>query len=338
MRESKTTDKTPSANDALVRKSAERKSNPKPPGQRRRNLILRQTMEAYLEHVTKERGLSENTITAYATDIRGFVDWLPAETIEPARHQIVLYLAHLKSRGQKASSVARTLSSLRGWFVWQKESRRLASDPCETMQNPQTQKRLPQVLTVSEVTAILTAASKKRDRAIVELLYGSGLRVSELAGLNRFDINFSQGQLRCTGKGSKERIVPVGRHAIQALNEYLGQLPAEQSNRLPQDGFSRRRTRRVDPLFVDRQGKRLSRLVIWQIVKRLARQASISKKLSPHTLRHSFATHLLENGADLRTVQELLGHSNVVTTQLYTHLSRQHLRSAYQRAQEKFNR
>lgn len=306
--------------------------------QRRRNLALSQALDDYLAHLKKERGLSDNTLKAYSNDIRGFVNWIPAETVEPARHQLVLYLSHLRSIGQKPNSVARTLSSLRGWFIWQKESKRLASDPCETLQNPQTQKRLPHVLTVNEVSALLAAADRQRDRAIVELLYGAGLRVSELAGLNRFDINFSQGQLRCTGKGAKERIVPVGRQAIEAVNEYLAQTPTKTVHETAQVARNpKRRIRAAEPLFVNRQGKRLSRLVIWQIVKRLARRANIQKRLSPHTLRHSFATHLLENGADLRTVQELLGHSNVVTTQLYTHLSRQHLRMAYQSAQEKFN-
>ncbi len=333
----RTTDKLRTAPGGSGKPAGRQKANSSAK-QRRQNLALNQALEDYLAHLRKERGLSENTLKAYTADIRSFVNWIPAETAEPARHQLVLYLSHLRSIGQKPSSVARTLSSLRGWFIWQKASKRLASDPCETLQNPQTQKRLPQVLTVNEVSALLGAADQQRDRAIIELLYGAGLRVSELSGLNRFDINYSQGQLRCTGKGAKERIVPVGRQAIEALNEYLAQAPIKATEAPPQAAcIPKRRTRVAEPLFVNRQGKRLSRLVIWQIVKRLARRANIKKKLSPHTLRHSFATHMLENGADLRTVQELLGHSNVVTTQLYTHLSRQHLRLAYQSAQEKFN-
>jgi integrase/recombinase XerD len=304
------------------------------PAKRSGNTQLGAAMLDYLDHLSRERGLSENTLAAYSADLKRFILWLPPDTVEPARYQLVLYLAHLKSRGHKPTSVARNLASLRGWFTWLKLMQRIGCDPCETLQNPQTQRRLPQVLTVAEVGSMMEAATSRRDRAIVELLYGAGLRVSELSGLCVDDINFGQGYLSCLGKGSKERMVPIGNQAVHALKQYLTD---KQDNQAAAPPVGARRRGRGQPLFQDRNGKKLSRLVIWQIVKRLARQANINKKMSPHTLRHSFATHLLENGADLRVVQELLGHSNVVTTQLYTHISRRHLRQAYESAQEKIN-
>lgn len=192
------------------------------------------------------------------------------------------------------------------------------------MQNPQKAKRLPQVLTPAEVAALIRVSNKPRERVAVELLYGAGLRVSELVNLNWSDISLSQGYLRCFGKGSKERVVPIGSMANEALKSYKAEIGPEKKTNL----------RMGQPIFCNRQGKRLSRLVVWQIIKRLASKAGITKKLSPHTLRHSFATHLIENGADLRAVQELLGHTSVVTTQLYTHISRAHLRRAYESAQQ----
>ena len=222
---------------------------------------------------------------------------------------------------------------------------------------------LPQVLTQDEVLRLLAVAEKSRDRLIIELLYGAGLRVSELVGLDRKDVNLSQNYLRCLGKGAKERIVPFGNQALRSLQDYWSEeasksakenesgknktsMSARMKARIIQSEKASKKlanTRklshahvRIQPLLLGIDGKRLTRLVVWQIVKRLATAAGITKKLSPHTLRHSFATHLLENGADLRAVQELLGHSSVVTTQLYTHVSRGHLRKAYHSAQQTF--
>ncbi len=282
---------------------------------------LYRTLEEYLNHLHAERGLSPNTVKAYRCDIAAFIVWLTADGGDPSRQTIVRYLKELRLQRQKSSSIARALSSLRGWFGWQRSLRLLADDPSEGLENPQREKRLPRVLTEAEVAAMIAAAETARDRALVELLYGAGLRVSELTALDTKDVNYSHGSLRCLGKGSKERIVPIGGHAVSALQHYL------QACSKP---------RHSSALFSDRAGKRLSRLVVWQVVKRLARRAGITKSLSPHTLRHSFATHLLERGADLRVVQELLGHSNVVTTQLYTHVSRGHLRRVYENAQTHF--
>jgi integrase/recombinase XerD len=288
----------------------------KPSGKKPGSPLYR-TLIDYIDHLYVERGLSKNTLKAYYSDISRFIHWLPESETDLNRQLLVKYITQLKREGHKPASIARMIASLRGWFAWQKVTNRACTDPCDTLQNPQRERRLPVVLSVPEVLSLIEQATSPRDRAIIELLYGGGLRVSEAANLEVRHLNLTQGSVRCMGKGSKERIVPLGRKAIEALQEHLG---ARAGNR-------------NQPVFLDLKGNKLSRLVIWQIVKRLARRADISKPLSPHTLRHSFATHLLENGADIRVVQELLGHSSVVTTQLYTHISRRHLRRAYESAQ-----
>jgi integrase/recombinase XerD len=327
------------------------------------------TLARYLEYIAKDRGLSKNTLLAYQRDLTAFIAYCNGQSENLQRTDIARHLSQLKSQGHKSSSLARTLASLRGWFSWQKNIGLIANDPTEAFNNPQRARHLPQILTPDEVTGMLAVAKKARDRLIVELLYGAGLRVSELVDLDIKDLNLSQMQLRCLGKGSKERIVPFGAQALQAIKTYqqeteeqkphkdrrttrnkkrrsskiVREVPLPQTKNSP--GIRPRGSaqalaanRRMDPLLKDLQGKRLSRLVVWQIIKRLALLAGIRKELSPHSLRHSFATHLLENGADLRAVQELLGHSSVVTTQLYTHISRSHLRKAYHNAQETFNK
>ncbi len=219
--------------------------------------------------------------------------------------------------------MARNLASLKGWFIWQKASGFLVDDPSQNLLSPQRAKYLPQILTAPEIDALLQVSKNLREKLIIELLYGAGLRVSELVNLNWSDINLSQGSVKCFGKGSKERIVPIGKHALKVIAEYKEEMGKLWGNK----------TAANCPLFLNGRSQRLSRLVVWQIIKRLAKQAKLHKKPTPHTLRHSFATHLLENGADLRVVQELLGHANIITTQLYTHLSRAHLRRTYQQAQ-----
>jgi integrase/recombinase XerD len=335
----------------------------------------------YIEYITRDKSLSKNTQLAYRRDLTSFVKYCVQSKLEAIqRHDITRYLLSLKGKGQKPASISRNLACLRGWFAWQKNTGAIKTDPTEALSNPQRAKMLPSVLTQEEVKRLLAVATKSRDRLIIELLYGAGLRVSELVGLDRKDVNLSQNYLRCLGKGSKERIVPFGNQALLAVQEFMrdesekrtradefvalkGNKKAAANDRSSRavksarerkaaeikavkdvalSGPARRRKAlshahvRIQPLLTGIDGKRLTRLVVWQIIKRLALAAGITKKLSPHTLRHSFATHLLENGADLRAVQELLGHSSVVTTQLYTHVSRGHLRKAYQSAQQTF--
>ncbi len=293
----------------------------------------------YLDFITRERQLSSNTIAAYRTDINNFIEWYARQGGHLDRQLLGRYLQNLKAIGSKPATLARRLATMRGWFDWMRQEHRLATDPCEGVLNPKKPTKLPQVLTNTEITNMIAAAKNDRDQLILELLYGAGLRVSELCNLCLKDINMSHGYVRCIGKGSKERIVPIGRAALDSLRRYLDS--EERLKQKPPEPTStpsgRRTSRKImsPPLFGDRKGKRLSRLVVWQIIKRLALRAKITKNMSPHTLRHSFATHLLENGADLRVVQELLGHSSVTTTQLYTHISRSHLKKAYMAAQLK---
>lgn len=283
-------------------------------------------IDQYLDYVYNEKGLAKNTLLAYQRDLSAFALWLGSENTQITRQQIAAYLTELRHQRRAPATVTRSLATLRGWFEWQKVSGCIDKDPCELLQNPSRAKRLPQVLTTKEMTAVIDSAVTIREKVIVELLYSSGLRVSELTHLNWSDVSFGQGSIRCFGKGSKERIVPVNAHALEALKNYLEARKQLDSK----TNFANQ------PVLLDRRGKRITRLAVWQILKRLAQSAHLSKKFSPHTLRHSFATHLLENGADLRSVQELLGHASVVTTQLYTHLSRGHLRRVYQAAQLSF--
>jgi len=280
-----------------------------------------------LDYVYREKGLSKNTLLAYQRDLIAFNEWLRKRNVEMTRQEISIYLSELNKKGRKPATIGRVLASLRGWFEWQKATGLIGQDPCETLHNPRRVRKLPNVLTPDEVTALLETAKTTREKAIVELLYGAGLRVTELVKLNWSDISLNQRQVRCFGKGSKERLVPLGLPAVTALHA----LAADEKYKPAGKNTSQAR-----PVLLDRSNRRITRLAVWQILKRLAQAAGFSKKLSPHTLRHTFATHLLENGADLRAVQELLGHANVVTTQLYTHLSRSHLRKAYQSAQEVF--
>lgn len=294
---------------------------------------LRRWADEYIKYLTLERGLSNNSIAAYRRDLKAFLKWLPEGLLTVTRLHLTAYLGVLKSSGSKASTLSRNLATLRGWFSWLKLRDYIAIDPTLDLANPKREKMLPKVLTLSEVEAIIAAAENARDRAILELLYGGGLRVSELTRLEVKDLSLREGTLRVFGKGSKERIVPIGTKAIEALCSFLPELSGTASGATAGAGRARPALMTPQPIFKDKQGKRLSRLVVWQIVKRLALKAGVRKPLSPHTLRHSYATHLLENGADVRSVQELLGHSSVVTTQLYTHVSRKHLRDAYTAAQ-----
>ncbi len=340
----------------------------------------------YLRFLSRERGLSDNTILAYQNDLRAFVAWHHQRGGKMDRFALTSYLQHLKTDGMKASSLARKLATLRGWFDWQLQNSLISSDPSDGIVNPKMPRVLPQVLATNEINHMIQAAENSREKVIVELLYGAGLRVSELISLRLKDLNLNHGYVRCFGKGSKERIVPIGKQAIFAIEDYLksdgrfqqasresellssnrsrqesgapkieqsgsntrssktgmnakaGSAKKSQQKVVPAGNNRRKKVLEESPtLLADRKGQQLSRLVVWQIIKRLAKKAKVKKPPSPHTLRHSFATHLLENGADLRVVQELLGHSSIVTTQLYTHVSRKHLKKAYMAAQLKLD-
>ena len=282
-------------------------------------------LRLYLEYLAVEKGLASNTIQSYARDLRSFLGFLKREKLAwtAAREEDLVRFVHAESRaGLSARSMARRISALRSFFRFLVLSGFLKKNPTSQLTSPSTWLSLPKVLTVKEVETLLGATDEAkpqglRDRAMLEVLYGSGLRVSELASIKPPDLNLDDGFLVCRGKGGKERIVPVGRPACGFVARYLREVrPRYETGPSP---F----------LFLTRRGRGFTRQGLWKLLKGYAGKAGLSAKISPHILRHSFATHLLERGADLRSVQLMLGHSQITTTQIYTHVSRERLRHVY---------
>ena len=282
------------------------------------------TIDSFLNALWLEFGLSDNTLSAYGSDLKQFDKWLEAKELFNVEQQdINQFFVYRKQQGMSKRSVARILSSLKRFYGYLLREGLIQSDPCELIDAPRLAPALPESLSENDVESLLQApeivsALGFRDRAMLELLYATGLRVSELVELNFQQVNFRQGCLRVVGKGEKERLVPVGEEAMEWLERYLNQarpmiLGARQS----------------DYLFVTNRGSSMTRQAFWHIIKRYAKQAGIDKHLSPHTLRHAFATHLLNHGADLRVVQLLLGHSDLSTTQIYTHIAQQRLKELH---------
>lgn len=261
-----------------------------------------------------ERGMSPNTVASYSHDAEELLEFCKGLSIrEISSEKVVDFLGRMTDRGVSKRSQARVLSSLRSFFSWCIEEGEIESDPCARIDMPKLGKYIPSVLSVEEVTRIIESVTPegekgKRDRAILEVLYGCGLRVSEAASLRISGIWFKEGFVSIVGKGDKQRLVPLGETASDAIKAYLEERPA------PADrSFS-------DVLFLNRNGRPLSRVSIFKLVKTQAMAAGIDKEISPHTFRHCFATHLIENGADLRLVQEMLGHASILTTEIYTHI------------------
>jgi len=286
------------------------------------------TLAEYAAFLQVEKGLAKNTVQAYLSDLRQFKAFLSERGLALAEvdaDEVGFYLNHLAAQELSARSRARKVSALRNFFAFLVEEERVEENPCAYLPTPKLPRRLPQILTEQEVLALLEAPrldkpAGYRDRAMLEVLYGSGLRVSELLALNLGDID-ELGFVRCTGKGNKERIVPLGSHALRATELYV----RHARPRLCKDYRER-------ALFVNQRGQRLTRQGFWKIIKAWAKEAGIEKNITPHMLRHSFATHLLRGGADLRSVQEMLGHADLATTQIYTHLDKGHLRDVYRQA------
>jgi len=280
-----------------------------------------QNLSEYIEYLSIERGLSINTQEAYRNDILFFIEFLASENIESfekiQRAHINRYIRELRSKNYATSSITRKIASLRGWFRWMISMEIITSDPTEALEQPKMARRLPKVLSVSEILELLNEDLTSLERAILELLYACGLRVSELVNLSLSNVNLEQEYVRCFGKGSKERIIPLGNQAKQAICRYL----KKRELILLDNNIS------SNALFLDDNGSPITRQKVYIFVKNFSNL--INKTLSPHTFRHSFATHLLENGADLRIVQELLGHADVSTTQLYTHVSKKRLKDIY---------
>ncbi len=285
----------------------------------------------YLDYLALERGLSRNTLHAYERDLRDYVRFVQDGAGGEAGDPVALvrqYLRHLTRRGLSEATVARRLAALRSFFGYQEDEAGAGPDPTRHLSSPRLVRPLPRVLTVEQVEAMLAACPADdpvglRDRAILELLYATGLRVSELVALTVDDWDTSPPRLRCRGKGEKERLIPVGRAAVRAVDRFLAAGRPRLVSRTPV---------RAGALFVNRRGAALTRQSVWKLVKKYAALAAIVHEVTPHTLRHSFATHLLENGADLRSVQEMLGHADISTTQIYTHVSRARLKAVYDRA------
>ena len=289
---------------------------------------LQTELLAFLRHLEDVRGLSKATLRAYGTDLRAFLAWLPGTTTTPDRLDLRRYLAELHGQGLAASTIQRKLASLRSFFGHLRDEQRLATDPARLVKGPKLPRRIPRVLSVEQVDALLNLPFEdtfygRRDRAILELLYSTGCRVAEAAGLLIDRVDLQEGTALLFGKGSVERIAIVGSSACAAIEAYL---PLRRA-RLIEVG-----ARDPGVLFLNRKAGALSARWIFETVVRHARRAGISERLTPHGLRHSFATHLLDRGADLRTVQELLGHKRLATTEIYTHVSMARLREVYDRA------
>jgi integrase/recombinase XerD len=284
-------------------------------------------LELFQDYLGLEAGHSRNTIESYLRDLRRFVAFAGARGARgPAavtRKLLREFVYGLKDLGLSAATIRRQVSAIRTYYGFLLAEGRAEIDPSDRLEMPRRGRRLPDTLSVAEVEALLAAPQADeplawRDRALLELAYGAGLRVSELCGLTVADLLLTEGLVRVLGKGSKERLVPIGRKVIGAVSVYLHQVRPDLD-----------RGKSKDRVLLNRRGAPLSRVGAWGVVKRCAKQAGIRKRVTTHTLRHSFATHLLEGGADLRAVQEMLGHADLATTQIYTHVDREYLRSVH---------
>jgi integrase/recombinase XerD len=282
-----------------------------------------QVIEDYLMYLILEKSLSPASIEAYGSDLQKLKEYMESGNIAPddvVLDDIETFLASIYDRGLNRTSQARILSGIRGFFKYMKLEKLIDRSPAELIESPNPHRKLPDVLSPEEIDRIIgvidvSLTEGHRNRAIIEVLYGCGLRVSELVSLPMSCYFPDKGFLRIIGKGSKERLVPIGEQAMKAINLYLKQRPS-----------IRIKKGHEDFLFLSNRGGRLNREMIFIMVKQAARDAGVEKNISPHTFRHSFATHLIEGGADLRAVQEMLGHESIVTTEIYTHIDQRHLK------------
>jgi integrase/recombinase XerD len=285
-------------------------------------------VDTYLDHLRLERQLATPTVEAYARDLLALQEYAEQQGAPPdklGRAELEAFVRQLMSSGKSPRSVARLIACIRGFFRFLVLDRRAETSPAEDLRAPRSWPALPRLLSVDEVDSLLARPDVStplglRDRALIELLYATGLRVSELVGLKLADVNLSAGYLTCTGKGRKQRIVPIGDEAAAWIRRYQAESRPALCRRKPSSR-----------LFVNARGTGLSRVGFWKVLKAYGRQAGLRSDLSPHVLRHSFATHLLERGADLRAIQMMLGHADLSTTQVYTHVLETRMRSIYDR-------
>ncbi|MTI87069.1 MAG: site-specific tyrosine recombinase XerD [Balneolaceae bacterium] len=296
-------------------------------------MAFKQELDLYLQFVKLEKGLSENSVTSYKNDLQRYLLYLATE--KKLNHLSGVSLSHIEDflnhlvdhELLSASSLARNISSVRGFHEFMAVEGITQANPAELVELPKTAQNLPEVLNPDEVTAILespdlTQPAGIRDKAILECLYGTGMRVSELTGLEQDRLIFEIGFIRVIGKGNKERLVPVGEIAQDAIEHYVEHVRPDFIN-------PKKKEKTKNKVFLSVRGNPLSRMSIWNIVQKAARKADIQKNVYPHIFRHSFATHLLEGGADLRAVQEMLGHSSILTTEIYTHVDRSFLHQVH---------
>jgi integrase/recombinase XerD len=291
---------------------------------------MEQLLKDYIYHLSVEKGLADNTLESYQRDLKKYVSFLQKNNVqcfkETSRKQITDYLNLQHENGLAPSSISRSLASLRSFYQFLLKEQVMQENPATDLETPRMEKKLPHVLSFSEIELLLEQPQTNceigmRDKAMLELIYATGIRVSELVSLNLNHANIKMGFLRCDGKGGKERMIPLGSVAIHCLQDYLAR--------------SRRKLLKNQDekaLFLNQHGKRLTRQGFWKILKKYVLRAGINADITPHTLRHSFATHLLENGADLRSVQEMLGHADISTTQIYTQLTRKKIKEVYDQA------
>ena len=288
---------------------------------------MKELIDTFLNYLSVERGLSSNTIISYREDLNAYLDFMEGRQINAlsriVRNDITNFMLDQKDRGISVNSVARRLAAIRMFHRFLAREKILKSDPTNLIDSPKLWKKIPDTLTLNEIESLIAQPNIRdkqgvRDRAILETLYATGMRVSEAVNLKVDNVNLDIGFLRCIGKGNKERVIPLGKKAIASVKRYL---EVSRPRLLKNKGS--------EYLFVSRFGKKISRQSFWKLIKKYALQARIKKPIRPHILRHSFATHLLERGADLRSVQEMLGHSNIATTQIYTHINRERLKSIH---------
>lgn len=289
--------------------------------------MIKDQIEEFLNYLAVERGLAQNTLLAYRRDLLKYAAFLKQRRITDAakvsRKMVTDFMYAQKENNLSTNSICRALAAIKTFHRFLVRERMADEDPTNLVETPKLWKRVPEVLSAKEIEAIIEAAQGRhwqavRDNAILELFYASGMRVSELSDLRMENIDLEVGYVRCLGKGNKERIIPIGRRAKQAVTRYCGKV----RNKLAKG-------QEPTHLFLSRLGRRISRQSIWKIIKLYARKANVKKEIKPHTLRHTFATHLLENGADLRSVQEMLGHADISTTQIYTHVDRERLKAVH---------
>jgi integrase/recombinase XerD len=298
--------------------------------------VVKEDINSFLNYLAVEKGFSENTLSAYHNDLYQLANFVDGEAARCgsvpswasfSRQGMLSYLLNLKERGYAATTVARKVAAAKSFFSFMVAEGNIKDNPTQNVGSPKVGKSLPKPISYSQAMLLLEQPAKlstpdaKRDKAMLELLYASGMRVSELMSLNLDSVDTEGGSVRCFGKGHKERVIPIAPRAALTIKEYL----QEARPHLVHNDAEK-------ALFLNRRGERLTRQGFWQILKGYAKSAELDTEITPHTLRHSFATHMLSGGADLRSVQELLGHANISTTQVYTHLTTEHIRRSYEKS------